>query len=78
MSNEMDSLALAELARALSRELMLEISPTMLFDHPTLDAVARFLYDESNVKTRHREIHAQQLKSKYHEENTVTILTFKF
>ncbi|MDA9173158.1 acyl carrier protein [bacterium] len=43
MSAGLDSLAATDFARTLSTSLGLDVSPTMLFDHPTLDSVVTFL-----------------------------------
>ena len=43
MSAGMDSLAGVLIVQALSLESGVEISPTVLFDHPTLDSVTSFV-----------------------------------
>jgi acyl carrier protein len=43
MSAGLDSIAATELVQALSVECGLEISPTMVFDHPTVFSVASLL-----------------------------------
>ena len=43
MTAGLDSIAAAEMAQTLSAECELEISPTTLFDHPTVDSVASLL-----------------------------------
>ena len=40
----LDSLAAIDIVQRLSEESGLEISPTALFDHPTLDSLARCLH----------------------------------
>ena len=46
MSAGLDSLAVTEFVQILSNESKLELPPTMLFDHPTLDSIASFLSTE--------------------------------
>ena len=43
MSAGLDSLAMVEFVNGLQRESGLELSPTTLFDHPTLDSISSFL-----------------------------------
>ena len=52
MSAGLDSIAVTELTQTLSTVFGLELSPMMLFDHPTLDSVTSFLFEvqgDSNV-----------------------------
>ena len=46
MSAGLDSLATTEFVGALAAGLSADVSPTLLFDHPTLDAIAAFLAGE--------------------------------
>jgi len=46
MSNGLDSLSAVEFVNALSTRLSVDIPPTALFDHPTLDSIASFLAGE--------------------------------
>ena len=46
MSNGLDSLSAVEFVNALSTRLSVDIPPTALFDHPTLDSIASFLVGE--------------------------------
>ena len=46
MSAGLDSIAATEFAQILSNEFKLELPPTLLFDHPTLDSVASLLSTE--------------------------------
>ena len=43
MASGLDSIAIGELANALSQKIYAELPPTMLFDHPTIGAVAGFI-----------------------------------
>ena len=43
MSAGLDSLLVAELAQTFSCELCVEVTPTDLFDHPTLTSIVHFL-----------------------------------
>lgn len=43
MSSDLDSITGVELVQTLSSESGLELTPMMLFDHPTLDSIASFL-----------------------------------
>ena len=43
MSAGLDSLLVAELAQALSCGLCVEVTPTDLFDHPTVTSIVNFL-----------------------------------
>lgn len=43
MSAGLDSLSVAELVSTLSTELKLDVAPTDLFDHPTLDSMASYI-----------------------------------
>lgn len=47
MSAGLDSVAAASFMDTLSSQLSLDIAPTALFDHPTLDSIASFLSTES-------------------------------
>ena len=46
MSSDLDSITGVELVQTLSSESGLELTPMMLFDHPTLDSIASFLSSE--------------------------------
>ena len=46
MSEGMDSLSASEFVNALSSRLSIDIAPTQLFDHPTLDSIASFASTE--------------------------------
>ena len=43
MSAGLDSLSVAELVNTLSTELKMDVAPTDLFDHPTLDSMVSYL-----------------------------------
>ena len=43
MSAGLDSLSIAELVNTLSAELKMDVAPTDLFDHPTLDSMVSYL-----------------------------------
>ena len=43
MSAGLDSLTSSEFINTLSQHLSVEIAPTALFDHPTLDSIASFI-----------------------------------
>ena len=43
MSAGLDSIAATEFSRTLSCRLQCDLSPTLLFDHPTLDSLSSFL-----------------------------------
>lgn len=43
MSAGLDSLSVAELVNTLSSELKMDVAPTDLFDHPTLDSMVSYL-----------------------------------
>ena len=47
MSAGLDSLSVAELVSTLSTELKMNIAPTDLFDHPTLDSMVSYLATQS-------------------------------
>ena len=46
MSSGLDSLSAVEFVNALSTRLSVDVPPTALFDHPTLDSIASFLARE--------------------------------
>lgn len=46
MSAGLDSLAATAFVSGLSVQLSVEVAPTALFDHPTLDSIASFLSGE--------------------------------
>ena len=46
MSTGLDSLSAVEFVNALSTRLSVDVPPTALFDHPTLDSIASFLARE--------------------------------
>ena len=46
MSSDLDSITGVELVQTLSSKSGLELTPMMLFDHPTLDSIASFLSSE--------------------------------
>ena len=50
MSAGLDSLAATAFVSALAARLSVEIAPTALFDHPTLDSVASFLSDAAGCR----------------------------
>ena len=47
MSAGLDSLSVAELVSTLSAELKMDVAPTDLFDHPTLDSMVSYLSTQS-------------------------------
>ena len=49
MSAGLDSLSVAELVNALSVRLDVELAPTDLFDHPTLDSIVSLLSAQPGV-----------------------------
>ena len=46
LSAGLDSIAATEFAQILSNEIKLELGPTMLFDHPTLNSISSLLSTE--------------------------------
>lgn len=49
MSAGLDSLAATELTNVISDSLGVEVSPVMLFDHPTLESITSILTSEMQV-----------------------------
>ena len=46
MSTGIDSLTAVELTNAIAARFSMDLAPTMLFDHPTIDSLANFLSSE--------------------------------
>ena len=51
MSVGLDSIATTEFTSTLAGHFGSEISATMLFDHPTLESISRFLSSQLGTKT---------------------------
>lgn len=50
MSVGLDSIAAVEFTNVVSKELGMNLSAMMLFDHPTLDSIASYLITESEPR----------------------------
>jgi len=68
MSAGLDSLSVAELVNTLSAELKMDVAPTDLFDHPTLDSMVSYLSTQPvDPDLVVRANHPMDLQSESHE-----------
>lgn len=58
MDMGLDSLAATQLVRELSRKLQTELSPTLLFDHPTIDRLVSHLTSLSRASKQNHQLAA--------------------
>ena len=85
MSAGLDSLSAVEFTNALGTRFSMDLSPTVLYDHPTLDSLASFLSSElaSNAATETAPRKEEQLVAQVpvfstREESNITIAAWDF
>ena len=86
MSAGLDSLSATEFTGALAIRFSMDLAPTILFDHPTLDSLADFLSSElaSNAATKttsheeHQLVAAEVPVLDTREERSITITAWDF
>ncbi len=85
MSAGLDSLSAVEFTNALGTRFSMDLSPTVLYDHPTLDSLASFLSSElaSNAATETAPRKEEQLVAQVpvlstREESNIIVAAWDF
>ena len=85
MSAGLDSLSAVEFTNALGTRFSMDLSPTVLYDHPTLDSLASFLSSElaSNAATETAPRKEEQLVAQVpvlstREESNIIVAAWEF